>query len=600
MRIKDISITKKIFFLTTLTLVFYLIFNLASQSLLYARVYTYQKQRSLIQNTDKFANEYASMEDHELVNQKIVDYSNDGKANILVMNENRSIIHAVTYELILQTNDGEHIRLQLDSAVGDPEFLALNIKEGDRVSAEYVSGEHGGADVLYMPGRISANGLEWTITHKNHSPFFENDRQEENGRQRRENITQTAEGTVISITLPSGENTVSIIDRAQLMGAAWQWISGAYASNQENGAGHYVYESPDNDKYMVVVKPIEKHGEKQTIVAITTLEPVREAASVFQQVQTFCLLFGIAVIMLLCVILSRYITKPIVNISNVTAKMNRLDFSEKCRVDSRDELGRLAENINSMSDTLDKTIAELREANEKLKSDIERERTIEKSRREFVAAVSHELKTPLAIIRAYSEALSDGVSANKQDRYISVIVDETKKLDALVLDMLENSRLESGTQKPDLKNHDLCALICKILKRFDHHFIDKNISVKKIFSSDCIIAIFDRSRLEQVITNFVTNAIRHTPDGGLVKVCAKQKDNGVYVCVENDGAHIDEDKLVKVWDRFYRLDEARDRSLGGTGLGLSIAKNILIMHNAEYGAENTKSGVRFWFLLKNI
>jgi signal transduction histidine kinase len=599
MRIKDISITKKIFFLTTITLIFYLILNLAAQSLLYTRVYTYQKQRSLIQQTDKFAEEYIAEDDIGAINQKIVDYSNDGKANILVMNKNRNIIHAVTYELVLQTDSGEYIRLQLDSAVGDSKFRALDLKEGDKATVEYVSGGHGETDVLYMPARIAANGIEWNIEHKNRVPFPDDGRQKNEERPRKENITQSADGTVASITLPSGKNTVSIIDRAQLMGAAWQWISGAYGDGDSDNSGHYIYESPDNSKYIVVVKPVEKSGENQTIVAVTTLEPVREAAGVFQHVQIICLLFSIAVIMLLCVILSRYITNPIVDISKIAEKMNSLDFSQKCRVDSRDELGRLAENINSMSDTLDKTITELRGANEKLKSDIERERNIEKSRREFVAAVSHELKTPLAIIRAYSEALRDGVSANKQERYVGVIVDETKKLDALVLDMLENSRLESGTQKPDLKEHDLCDLIYKIINRFSHHFDAKRISVKIKFSSDTIIAAFDRSRLEQVITNFITNAIRHTPNGGSITIRAEKRDCGAYVCIENDGAHIDDDKLDKVWDRFYRLDESRERALGGTGLGLSIAKNILVMHNADYGAENIENGVSFWFLLKH-
>lgn len=608
MHIRDISITKKIFLLTLAMFLVYLVSSLLGQILFYEKFYIYQKRETLSREIDSFAREYTGFTDMDEVNSSIVEYSNETDAYILVMDESGNIIHSVSYELIIELDDGQTVRISLDTAARDKGFRALELQKGDRVSVEYLARETGFFDGIFLPMKISGNGKQWQMHwNENGDRAFlpEEDRRENHTQQTQlpsleQSNIQTVSGTVVSITMPSDENPRGAVKRAEAARAAMLWmnhISTADITSSEEKI-HYIYENEETqEKSVVVVRRVDNHDRREMIFAVTTLEPVTEAVGVMQGIQVLWFAVAAVIVLIVCIVFSKLVTEPIINITKVTAKMKGLDFTQKCRVHSKDEVGQLAENVNSMSDTLDITIQELRRANTKLKDDIERERDIEKNRREFVAAVSHELKTPLAIIRAYSEALTDGVSENKRERYLSVIVEETKKMDALVLDMLENSRLESGMQKLDLKRYDLCGICTKIMKRFEKNYEEKHITAVRLFQEPVIEAEFDRDRLEQVITNFITNAIRHTEENGTITVAAARTEEGVCVSVANTGSHIQEAEIDKIWDRFYKIDKARGRSVSGTGLGLSIAKNILLLHGARYGAENTDEGVRFWFIL---
>ena len=229
-----------------------------------------------------------------------------------------------------------------------------------------------------------------------------------------------------------------------------------------------------------------------------------------------------------------------------------------------------------------------------MKSDIERQVEQENQRSEFVAAISHELKTPLAVIRAYSEGLIDGVSVEKQSKYINVIIDETEKMSALVSDMLKNSKLESGAMEMDIQRYNLSEFVSEISYRLSKTAKEKNIDVLNDIEPD-IYADFDEYYLEQVVGNFITNAIRYTPEGMRIFVKAVQREKSCEVSVENEGSHIADELLDKVWNRFYKVDSSRSGE--GTGLGLAIAKNILMLHKARFSVENTDIGVKFSFTL---
>jgi signal transduction histidine kinase len=218
-------------------------------------------------------------------------------------------------------------------------------------------------------------------------------------------------------------------------------------------------------------------------------------------------------------------------------------------------------------------------------------------RKEFVAGVSHELKTPISLIDGYAEALKDNiVDAEDRNYFIEVIIDESRKMNNLVIDMLDLAQLESGTFKFEKEYFKLDELIFTTLKKYKSIFEERGIKFKENLIKE-IQVYSDWERIEQVVTNFITNAIRHTKANGTITVEMSIRENKVFVSVENTGSNIPEDEITKIWGKFYKIDKSRNRKLGGTGVGLSIVKNILTKHGSEYGVENTDSGVKFYFSL---
>lgn len=358
-----------------------------------------------------------------------------------------------------------------------------------------------------------------------------------------------------------------------------------------------------NIKNVVSVNPVVVNNiPAKVIFAVSSLQPVDEAANVMKEFYVYIYIAAVGLILVLSFIYSRMISKPLVDLNKTASKMASLDFTEKCQDDREDEIGNLAHTLNFLSENLKSALTSLRASNEKLKQDIEKEKELEKMRKEFVASVSHELKTPISLIEGYAEGIKDGiVEGEEQEYYLDVIIDEAQKMGILVSDMLELSKLESGSFKINLKEFPLDNTILEIIKRLNGVRSQKNQDKTVQFITDIksnLIALGDETRIEEVVTNFLTNAIRHTEDHGKIFVRTILKEDKVLVEIENQGENIPEDEISKIWDRFYKIDKSRNRSLGGTGLGLAIVKNILELHNSEYGAQNTENGVMFYFTLK--
>ena len=216
-------------------------------------------------------------------------------------------------------------------------------------------------------------------------------------------------------------------------------------------------------------------------------------------------------------------------------------------------------------------------------------------RKEFVASVSHELKTPITLIDGYAVGLKDDVFEGKEkDFYLDVIIDEARKMGHLVTDMLDLSQLESGNFKLILQEFNLKELIIFTLKKYETLFTEKLVRIETSFI-DNVRVNADWGRIEQVLTNFITNALRHVNENGTINVRMVDKGEYISVEVENTGSHMPDDEMDKIWDKFYKLDKSRNRKLGGTGIGLSIVKNILTLHGYSYGVCNTADGVKFYF-----
>ncbi len=315
--------------------------------------------------------------------------------------------------------------------------------------------------------------------------------------------------------------------------------------------------------------------------------------------------FTILIAAVIVSFVSRKFTAPILELNSIAKKMSNLDFSHKYRItDTDDEINNLGKSINSMSDKLEKTIKQLRDTNIELEKDIEEKSKIDEMRKSFISDVSHELKTPIALIQGYSEGLLENVNTDDESRkfYAEVILDESNKMDKLVKQLLELMKLEYGKREFDDKKFNIVELEQEVIKNSKVILDEKQIEVE-IDKEKEITVFADDFYIEQVITNYFTNAIKNVKEVNGRKIIKIKNDvdvdkNRVRISVFNTGDNIKEEDVPRIWNRFYKSDASRNRANGGTGIGLSLVKAIMNNYNSNYGVINKEDGVEFYFELE--
>lgn len=258
---------------------------------------------------------------------------------------------------------------------------------------------------------------------------------------------------------------------------------------------------------------------------------------------------------------------------------------------TEDEIGNLSASINELSDLLHSHIV-------RLEQDIEREKRLEQTRKQFIAGVSHELKTPLSVIENCLYIIKDKPESAKREYYFNAMEDEVKNMNLLITDMLELAKYESSTYKMEVVPFRIDTVIERVCNKMLPEMQTKKLHLHTELKPVEVIA--NPMRIEQVVVNFLANAIRYTPEGKDVFIRIVEEQNDATVCIENKGTQIPDDQIDKIWDRFYRIEHSRHRATGGTGLGLAISKQILELHKSKYGAKNTEDGVLFYFSLKKV
>ncbi len=305
---------------------------------------------------------------------------------------------------------------------------------------------------------------------------------------------------------------------------------------------------------------------------------------------------GIAIIYI-----SKSFSNPISELNSIAKKMANLDFSHKYVVTDDDEINELGESINVMSDKLEKTINQLRSTNIELEKDIEKKSKIDEMRKSFISDVSHELKTPIALIQGYSEGLLENVNSDPESRkfYAEVILDETNKMDKLVKQLLELTKLEYEKREFNNRTFNIVELEKEIVRTSQVMLEEKETKVE--FETDEKIDVFaDDMYISQIITNYLTNAIKHVKevDGEkyikITNVVLPEKGK-VRITLFNTGENISKENLNRIWNRFFKADEARNRDDGGSGIGLSIVRAIMNNYGNDFGAKNKDNGVEFFF-----
>lgn len=291
-------------------------------------------------------------------------------------------------------------------------------------------------------------------------------------------------------------------------------------------------------------------------------------------------LLALILIALLCIALAYILVKPIHRLEIIAKHIARKEFDYPVNLNRHDELGNLARSVDTMSKELEKTINDLYFQVEKVQS-------LEVIRKEFVSNFTHEIKTPLGIINGFSELIEIEQDETKRNEYIQIIQNETKKINELVLAMLEYSKLESDRITLDIENVDLLELVDESIDSMMYLFKKKNIQLETSLESVTVKA--DRFKMQMVINNFISNALRYTQDHKTIIIHLDQN----QFSIENEGAHIPEEDKEKIWLTFHKVDKSRNDE--GTGLGLAICRAALDLHHFEYGVKNTETGVFFYF-----
>ncbi len=334
------------------------------------------------------------------------------------------------------------------------------------------------------------------------------------------------------------------------------------------------------------------------------LNSIQDSVSISNNFLLMMAGFTILIASIMVTIVSRKFTEPILELNNIAKKMSNLDFSQKYQVtNARDEINDLGRSINTMSDKLERTIKQLRSSNIELERDIEEKSKIDEMRKTFISDVSHELKTPIALIQGYSEGLLENVNSDEESRkfYAEVILDETNKMDKLVKQLLELMKLEYGKREFHNKEFNIVELEKEVIRKTNVMIEEKQAEIK--FDDSQEIQVFaDDFYIEQVLTNYLTNAIKNVKEmygEKYIKISNEilEEENKVCIKVFNTGEKISEENLNRIWNRFYKADESRHREDGGTGIGLAFVKAIMGNYDNKYGVNNLENGVEFYFEL---
>ena len=316
------------------------------------------------------------------------------------------------------------------------------------------------------------------------------------------------------------------------------------------------------------------------VILYTPVAGINDTFSKMRELQSRTAILGIILSVILGFFLSRYITRPLREVSQVARRIAEGDFEERVRIKSRDELGQLGETFNYMTQRLE---------------------DYEKMRREFVANVSHELRSPLTSIQGFMDALIEGKNKGDEQekaKYLSIIQKETSRLSKLINELLDLSRFDAQVVHFDMEAFPITTVINRATASLKPQLDEKNLTVKSVVPKDLPYCYGDEDRIEQVVHNLLQNAIRYSPKGEKILISARLLTDELLVEVADNGPGIPKQELARIWERFYRVDKARSRGKGGMGLGLAIVEEIIKKHGGQVTVESEPGeGAVFGFTL---
>ena len=360
-------------------------------------------------------------------------------------------------------------------------------------------------------------------------------------------------------------------------------------------------DSKNGIDYIMLVASLDNSYHLYIRMPVTAIdESVKISNEFLYIIAIFVIIIGGTVLS----VVSQRFSEPIVELNQIAQKMANLDFSQKYKsAYANDEIDMLGNSINVLSEKLERTIKQLKNSNSELERDIEEKSQIDEMRKSFISDVSHELKTPIALIQGYSEGLIENVNSDEESRkfYAEVIQDEASKMDRLVKRLLELMKLEYGRMEFNNKEFNIIELENEILRKSKVMMEKENVKLEMDIKQDEYIQVYaDDFYIDQVLTNFITNAIKYSTEINgekVVKIENQIIGNKVRVKIFNTFEQFKEEEMSRIWNRFYKIDESRNRDKGGSGIGLALVKAIMNNYGNKYGVRNTAGGVEFFFEL---
>ncbi|GFZ91159.1 two-component sensor histidine kinase [Paenibacillus marchantiophytorum] len=579
------SVTMKLFVTTAFFFLFFYAIVLLGQLNLFESFYQYQKTATLEKKLHAFSELYEKKRwDDARLSREIGLFINQNKAQLAILGPEGNMKHDNLFRIVIREDNGNQVRVSLSFMLNSVsrKLLEANFKLGDHIEAEGVFEDTKSKDLLY-PVVIQKSGSKAINI------------QEADSNEPVEKVS----GVITEVLLPSSNQWNS--RQGILYIALDEWFP---LSEERKGVlqagGSIIEEWTDRvseTRSVVMIRPVMRDGKlSEVIFVLASLQQISEAYDALRLFYTYMGIGGILLIVLLSLVFTKLVSKPLIKLNQVALRMVKLDFSVKSHIRRNDEIGSLSSSLNSLSEKLDNTLKELYDANEQLQLDMAHKLRMEQRQKEFISDISHELKTPLSIVKGYVEGIRDGIGENKRERYLEVILGETDKMEALINDMLELAKLESQSIKLRKSSFLLSQQLEDIVDKLSNHLNEKQLKVAAVIIGEHAVHA-DQVKMEQMLVNLLMNAIRHATVGSEIAVRIESEGEHMRMEIENEGEAIPEDQLETIWERFYRVEKSRNRKTGGTGLGLAIVKQILDLHESRYGVENTKQGVKFYFYL---
>lgn len=573
------SVVFKLFMVTSVMILIVFSLVMVAEGLFFERFYRTSKIHALERNMKQFALQLKEMEAGERQTAKLLGhFMNENDASIAMLNERFARLHINPYVLELQAEDGKNITILLPMEGMALEDIPQGIKTGDTLVVDGIFMDE--IDTVMQP-----------------VVFQPTDSEADEGLVR-------IRGKVTDMMLPEKRSYNPLYQDALIDDALLEWTQQPEQDLKLLQKGSPVRMSW-TDKwsgvdYVVLVRSLAEEGqEDRYLFVMTSMQPVGEAVGTLKQYVIYIAPMIVVLVMVLSLIYSRMVSRPLVQLNRSAARLAKLDFSAQAEIRSKDEFGELSRSMITLSQNLDAALKELTRANARLQEDVEEKLRSEQLRKELIANISHELKTPLGIVKGFAEGLQDGVADDKRERYLAFIVNETDRMNALIMDMLELSKFEVKAIRLQPRSFSLTDLIQQAADSFTRQLEDKRLqlSIHQGQDEEAIVQA-DSRRIEQVILNLLSNAIRHAEENSVVTIRLLRMSPGkVTTIIENAGKPISKAEMGRIWDQFYRAERSRDRKSGGTGLGLAIVKHILVLHESDYGVMNTERGVAFYFTL---
>jgi two-component system, OmpR family, sensor histidine kinase VanS len=571
------SVVFKLFMVTSgmILIVFSLV--MVAEGLFFERFYRTSKIHALERNMNQFALQLKETEAGERQTARLLGhFMNENDASISMLNERFAPLHINPYFLEMQVDD-KMITIPLPMEGMTLKDIPQGIKVGNMLVVDGIFMDE--EDTIMQPVVLQQTDSETG-----------------------EGLVRVR-GKVTDLMLPEKRSYNPLYQDALIDDALLEWMQEAEQDLTRLQKGSPVQMSW-TDKwsgvdYVVLVRLLSEEGQRDRyLFVMTSMQPVGEAVGTLKRYFIYIAPIIVVLVIILSLIYSRMVSRPLVQLNHSAARLAKLDFSAQAEIRSKDEFGELSRSMIVLSQNLDEALKELTRTNTKLQEDVEEKLRSEQLRKELIANISHELKTPLGIVKGFAEGLQDGVADDKRERYLAFIVNETDRMNALIMDMLELSKFEVKAIRLQPRSFSLTDLIQQAADSFTRQLEDKRLLVDIHYGQEEAIVQADSRRVEQVVLNLLSNAIRHAEENSVVTIRFLRMSPGkVTTIIENAGKPISKADMGRIWDQFYRAERSRDRKFGGTGLGLAIVKHILELHESEYDVMNTDRGVAFYFTL---